>query len=111
MGLCSSSTAADTTPSLALRLNKRADVLRCILSFHETRNPKEYIDLRSSSKLFHRALHQPPPLWTHLVFHLPLGVLQIHFFAQTTMFLFVALPVWFLTRRVAVLRTLALAIS
>jgi len=88
MGLCSSSTALEdggrggeggeeeggggeggglvinTTPSLASRLNKRADVLRCILSFHETRNPKEYIDLRSSSKLFHRALHQPPPLWT-----------------------------------------------
>ena len=54
---------AKTTPSLALRLNKRADLLRRIFSFHKTRNPKEYIDLRSSSKFFHKAL-QPPPLWT-----------------------------------------------
>ena len=53
-----------STLSLASRLNKRADLLRRILSFHETRNPKDYINLRSSSKLFHRALHQPPPLWT-----------------------------------------------
>jgi hypothetical protein len=54
------------TPSLALRLSslKRADILRRIFSFHKTRNPKHYINLRSSSKLFHRALHQPPPLWT-----------------------------------------------
>ena len=55
----------NTTLSLASRLNKRADLLRRIFSFHETRNPSlDYIDLRSSSKLFHRALHQPPPLWT-----------------------------------------------
>ena len=54
----------NTTPSLASRLNQRADLLRRIFSFHKTRNPKQYINLRSSSKLFHRALHQPPPLWT-----------------------------------------------
>ena len=54
----------NTAPSLASRLNQRADLLRRIFSFHKTRNPKEYINLRSSSKLFHRALHQPPPLWT-----------------------------------------------
>ena len=53
-----------STPSLASRLNERADLLRRILSFHETKNPKHYIDLRSSSKLFHSALSQPPPLWT-----------------------------------------------
>jgi hypothetical protein len=53
-----------STPSLASRLNKRASLLQRILSFHETRNPKHYINLRSSSKLFHRALPQPPPLWT-----------------------------------------------
>ena len=54
------------TPSLALHLSclKRADLLRRIFSFHKTKNPKHYINLRSSSKLFHRALHQPPPLWT-----------------------------------------------
>ena len=54
------------TPSLALRIIslQRADLLRRILSFHEMRNPKDYIDLRSSSKLFHRALQPPPPLWT-----------------------------------------------
>ena len=52
-----------STPSLASRLNNRADLLRRIFSFHKTRNPKDYIDLRCSSKLFHRAL-QPPPLWT-----------------------------------------------
>ena len=54
----------NTAPSLATRLNKRADLLRRILSFHKIRNPKDYINLRSSSKLFHRALPQPPPLWT-----------------------------------------------
>ena len=54
----------NTAPSLASRLNQRADLLRRIFSFHKTRNPKQYINLRSSSKLFHRALHQPPPLWT-----------------------------------------------
>ena len=53
----------NTAPSLASRLNQRADLLRRIFSFHKTRNPKQYINLRSSSKLFHRALHQPP-LWT-----------------------------------------------
>ena len=53
----------NTIPSFASRLNKRADLLRRIFSFHKTRNPKEYIDLRSSSKLFHRALPLPP-LWT-----------------------------------------------
>ena len=78
MGLCSSSTALEggggeggegglainTTPSLALRLNKRADILRRIFSFHKMRNPKHYYDIRSFSKLFHRALPQPPPLFT-----------------------------------------------
>jgi len=53
-----------STPSLASRLNQRADLLRRILSFHKTKNPKHYYDLRSFSKLFHRALPQPPPLWT-----------------------------------------------
>jgi len=53
----------NTTLSLASRLNQRADLLRNIFSFHKTRNPKHYINLRSFSKLFHRAL-PPPPLWT-----------------------------------------------
>jgi len=44
--------------------HKRVSLLRRILSFHKIRNPKHYIGLRSSSKLFHRALPQPPPLWT-----------------------------------------------
>jgi len=57
----------DELSLLALQLishHKRASLLQRILSFHETRNPKDYINLRSSSKLFHRALSQPPPLWT-----------------------------------------------
>jgi len=56
----------DELSLFALRLvshHKRVSLLRRILSFHETRNPKDYINLRSSSKLFHRAL-RPPPLWT-----------------------------------------------
>jgi len=53
----------NTAPSLASRLNQRADLLRRIFSFYKTKNPKEYVNLRSSSKFFHRAL-QPPPLWT-----------------------------------------------
>ena len=55
---------APLAPSLSSRLNKRAHLLRRILSFHKTKNPKDYIELRSSSKFFHRALPQPPPLWT-----------------------------------------------
>ena len=50
------------TPSLASHLlshHKRVSLLRCILSFHQTRNPKEYINLRSSSKLFRNALRPP----------------------------------------------------
>ena len=43
--------------------HKRVSLLRRILSFHKTRNPKEYINLRCSSKLFHSVL-RPPPLWT-----------------------------------------------
>jgi len=57
----------DQLSLFALRLvshHKRVSLLRRILSFHKTRNPKHYIDLRSSSKLFHRALPQQPPLWT-----------------------------------------------
>jgi len=56
----------DELSLLALRLvshHKRVSLLRCILSFHETRNPKDYINLRSSSKLF-RSVLRPPPLWT-----------------------------------------------
>jgi len=56
----------DELSLLALRLvshHKRMSLLRRILSFHETRNPKHYINLRSSSKLFHSVL-RPPPLWT-----------------------------------------------
>jgi len=56
----------DELSLLAVRLvshHKRVSLLRCILSFHKTKSPKEYIELRSSSKLFHSAL-QPPPLWT-----------------------------------------------
>ena len=57
----------DQLSLLALRLvshHKRVSLLRRIFSFHSSPNPKHYINLRSSSKLFHRALHQPPPLWT-----------------------------------------------
>jgi len=53
-----------TSPSLISRLNKRASLLQLILSFHDMNNPKHYINLRSSSKFFYKALHQPPPLWT-----------------------------------------------
>ena len=49
--------------TLLLPSPKKEANLRRIFSFHKTRNPKEYIDLRSSSKFFHKAL-QPPPLWT-----------------------------------------------
>ena len=54
----------DELSFLALRLvshHKRVSLLRRILSFHESRNPKEYIC--SSSKLF-RSVHRAPPLWT-----------------------------------------------
>ena len=44
--------------------HKGTFLLRRIFSFHKTRNPIEYIHLRSSSKLFYSALPQPPPLWT-----------------------------------------------
>ena len=47
----------NTAPSLASRLNQQADLLRRIFSFHQPRTLKEYINLHSSSKLFHRALH------------------------------------------------------
>ena len=56
----------DQLSLFALRLvshHKRVSLLRRILSFHKTKNPKHYINLRSSSKLFHRALPLPP-LWT-----------------------------------------------
>ena len=53
----------NTAPSLASRLNQRADLLRRIFSFHAKNPSLDYIDLRSSSKLFHKAL-PPPPLWT-----------------------------------------------
>ena len=56
----------DQLSLLASRLvshHKRMSLFRHILSFHKTKNPKDYINLRSSSKLFHRAL-RPPPLWT-----------------------------------------------
>ena len=56
----------DELSLLALRLvshHKRMSLLQRIFSFHETKSPKEYINLRSSSKLFHSVL-RPPPLWT-----------------------------------------------
>jgi hypothetical protein len=56
----------DELSLLASRLvshHKRVSLLRRIFSFHETRNPKDYINLRSSSTLFHSVL-RPPPLWT-----------------------------------------------
>ena len=49
----------DQLSLFALRLvshHKRVSLLRRILSFHKTRNPKDYINLRSSSKLFHSVL-------------------------------------------------------
>ena len=56
----------DQLSLLALRLvshHKRMSLFRRILSFHKTKSPKDYINLRSSSKLFHSVL-RPPPLWT-----------------------------------------------
>jgi len=79
MGLCASCTTTISsstssvkgqdkiTTSLATHLlshHKSTSLLQHILSFHSSPNPKDYINLRSSSKLFHRALPQPPPLWT-----------------------------------------------
>ena len=54
------------SPSLASNLvshNKRVSLFRCILSFHETRNLKDYIELRSFSKLFRDLLRPPPAGW------------------------------------------------
>ena len=56
----------EITPSLAARLlsHRRAtSLLRRIFVFHETMNPQEIIQLRSSSKLLRNVL-RPPPLWT-----------------------------------------------
>jgi len=56
----------EITPSLAARLlsHRRAtSLLRRIFVFHETMNPQEIIQLRSSSNLLRNVL-RPPPLWT-----------------------------------------------
>ena len=53
-------------PLFASRLlshHKRVSLLHRILSFHETKSPKDLIELRSSSKSLRNAL-RPPPLWT-----------------------------------------------
>ena len=80
MGLCSSSTALEdgggggggrvfnTTCSRALCLNKRADLLRRIFSFHKTRNPKEYIHtyiiFAPSQKTFSQSTSTTTTPWT-----------------------------------------------
>ena len=54
------------TISFASRLYshyQKVPLLRRIFSFHKTKNPKDYVNLRSSSKLLCKVL-QPPPLWT-----------------------------------------------
>ena len=56
----------EITPSLAARLishHRATSLLRRIFVFHETMNPQEIIQLRSSSKLLRNVL-RPPPLWT-----------------------------------------------
>ena len=55
----------EITPSLASRILSRLPIvlLRRIVVFHETMNPQEIIQLRSSSKLLRNVL-RPPPLWT-----------------------------------------------
>ena len=52
------------TRSLASRLDNRATLLQRILSFHvTTKSPRDYVDLRWSSKFFRRALQQSPALF------------------------------------------------